>query len=401
MAAITCDYLIVGAGIVALTVAAEIKRRKPAASIVIVEKEARAGMHASGRNSGVMHSGIYYTPGTLKAQVCTEGARHMKAFAAQHGINCQHTGKVIIATSERDLPTIDRLLANAAANGIRAEKLDEQGVREIEPYATPYKAGIHSPDTFVIDGKAVLAKLQELLMAQGVTFTFGHGVNHLDADKRIAYAGPESFHYGYMFNCAGASADRIARLYGLCSDYTLVPFKGMYYKLRPDKAYKVRANIYPVPDIDLPFLGVHLTRVISDDVYVGPTAIPAFGRENYGILSGIKPREAWEITSAMVGMYIANQRNFRKLVHTEMMKYVKSSFVASAQRLMASLDADDLVPCTKIGIRPQLVNTKTKALEMDYIIEQTPDSLHVLNAISPAFTSSLAMAEMLADRANI
>jgi len=395
----TCDYLIVGAGIVGLTVARELKKRHPAARIVILEKESDVGMHASGRNSGVMHSGIYYGSSTLKAKVCSTGAARMREFAAEHGIACNRSGKVIIATSERDLPTVERLLKNARENGINAERLDEKGIREIEPHATPYKAGIYSPDTAVIDSKAVVRKLRELLENAGVKFEFNAPLLEVSPESRFVKIRNGTYSYGYLYNCAGASADLVANRFGLGEDYTLVPFKGIYYKLRTEKNHLVRSNIYPVPDIDLPFLGVHLTRVISGEVYVGPTAIPAFGRENYGIFKGMELGESLKIGTELIGMYLENKQNFRLLVHTEIMKYLKPYFVAAARKLMSELAADDLVPCDKVGIRPQLVNTKTRSLEMDYIIERTPDSLHVLNSISPAFTSSLAFSEWIVDQA--
>lgn len=394
----TCDYLIVGAGIVGLTVARELRKRYPAASIVVLEKERDVGMHASGRNSGVMHSGIYYGSSTLKAKVCSTGAARMRDFAAEHGIAYNRSGKVIIATSEQDLPVVDRLLNNARENGINVGRLDEEGVRRIEPHASPYKAGIYCPDTAVIDSKAVVKKLRELLEQSGVQFKFNSPVTSLDPGSKTVKVPGGSYHYGYLFNCAGASADRVAKLFGLGMDYTLIPFKGIYYKLRSEKRHLVHSNIYPVPDINLPFLGVHLTRVISGDVYVGPTAIPAFGRENYGILKGMEPGESLKIGAELISMYLENQQNFRLLVHTEVRKYLKPYFVDAARQLMKELTADDLVSCDKVGIRPQLVNVKKKSLEMDYIIEQTPTSLHVLNAISPAFTSSLAFAEVLVDR---
>lgn len=397
----TCDYLVVGAGIVGLTVARELRKRHPSASIVILEKESDVGMHASGRNSGVMHSGIYYGSSTLKAKVCSTGAARMREFAAEHGIAYNRSGKVIIATSEQDLPVVERLLNNARENGINAERLDEAGVRKFEPHASPYKAGIYCSDTAVIDSKAVVRKLRELLEQSGVQFKFNSPVTNLDPDSKTVKIPNGSFSYGYLFNCAGASADRVAKLFGLGLDYTLIPFKGIYYKLRPEKNHLVHSNIYPVPDINQPFLGVHLTRVISGDVYVGPTAIPAFGRENYGILKGMEFGESLKIGAELVGMYLENQQNFRLLVHTEVRKYLKPYFVDAARKLMKELTADDLVACDKVGIRPQLVNVKKKSLEMDYIIEQTPSSLHVLNAISPAFTSSLAFAEWIVDRAEM
>jgi L-2-hydroxyglutarate oxidase len=396
---VSTDYIIVGSGIVGLTVALELRKRHPVASITILEKEAELGKHASGRNSGVLHSGIYYDSSTLKAKVCAEGARRMKAFAAEHGINCKHSGKVIVATSEQDLPVIERLLKNARENGIHADRLDADAVRKIEPYAAVYKEGIHCPDTAVIDSKAVLVKLRELLTASGVKIILDAGVTAVDVSARKVITPVGDFSYGYLFNCAGASADKVAKYYGLGLDYTLVPFKGIYFTLRPERAHLVNANIYPVPDINQPFLGVHLTRVASGEVYAGPTAIPALGRENYGILQGARLGESLHVGMEITRMYIANHQNFRKLVHTELGKYRKKNFFAAVRKLMPELTPDDLVHSNKVGIRPQLINVREKKLEMDYVIEKSPYSLHVLNAISPAFTSSLAFAEWIVDQA--
>ena len=394
----SADYLIVGGGIVGLTVARELRKRYPAASIVLLEKEVSLGKHASGRNSGVLHSGIYYDSTTMKAKVCAEGARRMKTFAAEHGIHCQHSGKVIVATSPKDLPVIERLLKNARASGIRAELLDEQSIRQIEPHAGVYQQGIHCPDTAVIDSKTVLSKLQELLTGDKVEIFFHAPVVSINAVDRIVITPAGKFSYGYLFNCAGASADKVAKYYRLGLDYTLVPFKGIYFKLRPERAYLLHANIYPVPDIDQPFLGVHLTRTASGEVYAGPTAIPALGRENYGILQGAQLGESLRVGLEIARMYLANHQNFRQLVHTELAKYRKKNFFAAVRKLMPELTYDDLVPSDKVGIRPQLINVREKRLELDFVIEKSPDSLHVLNAISPAFTSSLAFAEWIVDQ---
>lgn len=395
----TFDYIVVGGGIVGLTVARELRKRHPAASIALLEKEPELGRHASGRNSGVLHSGIYYDSRTLKARVCAEGARRMKIFAAEHGINCQHSGKVIVATSPQDLPVVDRLLKNAQENNIRAERLDERGVREIEPHAGVYQQGIHCPDTAVIDSKAVLSKLQELLSAEAVKISLSAPVTFIDVAARKVSTPAGDFGYGYLFNCAGASADKVAKYFGVGDAYTLLPFKGVYFKLRPERAHWVRSNIYPVPDINQPFLGVHLTRVASGEVYAGPTAIPALGRENYGLLQGMRFGESLQIGFEVARMYWANQQNFRQLAHTELGKYRKENFFAAARKLMPELTLDDLVVSDKVGIRPQLINVREKKLEMDYVIEKTSDSLHVLNAISPAFTGSLAFAEWIVDQA--
>lgn len=387
-----------GAGIVGLTVARELKKRHPASSIVILEKEDDVARHASGRNSGVMHSGVYYGNTTLKAKFCSSGAARMRVFAKEHGIACEKVGKVIIATSEKDLPVIDRLLQNAKENGVKAERLDEKGVKEIEPYASPYKAGIYSPDTSVIDSKAVVYKLRSLLESEGVRFFFNAPIEEVSSKKKQLSTPTDTYLYGFVYNCAGAGADLVAKKFGFAQDYTLIPFKGIYYKIKDSKSYLVRGNIYPVPDIEQPFLGVHLTRVISGDVYVGPTAIPAFGRENYGIFSGIKFFEGMNISSELILMYFENKQNFRKLAHTEIRKYLKPWFVASAKRLMNTLEAEDLEKSNKVGIRPQLVNIKTRSMEMDYILEKDDSSMHVLNSISPAFTSSFAFAKWIVDQ---
>lgn len=392
------DYLIVGAGIVGLTVAWELKRRDPATRILILEKEPDVGYHASGRNSGVLHSGIYYAADTLKAKYCSTGAARMRAFAAEHDIHCERSGKVIIATSQQDLITLERLLKNARDNGIRAERLDAGGIRQIEPHAYAYEAGIYSPDTAVIDSPGVVAKLRDLLRGRGVTIRFNAAVNAVDTQQKTVDADQHRYGYGYLFNCAGASADRVARFFNVGAQYALLPFKGLYYKLRTERSDLVKSNIYPVPDINLPFLGVHLTRVISGDVYVGPTAIPAWGRENYGVFSGLHLGESINIAWHLLQMYAANHQHFRELVQVEMAKYSKANFLAAARKLVPEVCADDLLSCNKVGIRPQLVNLKEKRLEMDFVLEQTADSLHVLNSISPAFTSSFAFAEAIVDQ---
>lgn len=394
------DYLIVGAGIVGLTVAHELKTRFPAARIGILDKEANAGVHASGRNSGVLHCGIYYGSDTLKAKVCAVGATRMMGFAQEHGIPYSKSGKVIVATSDKELPTVERLLNNAAENGIRAWRIDEKELLEIEPYAARGPAAIYSPDTAVIDSRAVVNRLTVLLEQQGVQFLWRNGFKKVGGPGEIV-TDQGKLSYGYLFNCAGAYADVVAKSFGLAEEYALVPFKGIYWKLRPEAEHLVRANIYPVPDIDLPFLGVHLTRVISGDVYVGPTAIPALGRENYGLIEGIRPLEAMEVGYRLAGMYLSNRHNFRHMAHLELSKYLKHNFVAAAQRLLPSITSEDMIPTPKAGIRPQLINLREGKLEMDYIFQHTEHSTHVLNAISPAFTSSFAFAEMIVNSSKV
>ncbi len=391
------DFIIVGAGILGLTISLKLKQKFKEASICILEKEAKIGLHASGRNSGVLHSGIYYGSDTLKAKLCAKGAAAMREFAEKNEISCVHSGKVIIASGEKDLPVIERLYENAENNNLNIIKLNEKEVLEIEPYARPYKYGLYSPDTSVIDSNSVIEKLRQILVGMGVELHFNQQVMDVTSNKNTLTTKRTSYKFGYLFNCAGAYSDKIAKKFGLAKNYALLPFKGIYYKLRPDRDYLVKSSIYPTPDISMPFLGVHLTRIASGEVYVGPTAIPAFGRENYGILKGIKMAEgvatAWELSR----IYL-NNKSIRQLVHHEVHKYFKKYFVEEAQRLVPDLTPDDLIASSKVGIRPQLVDIKSQKLEMDFIVERTASSMHVLNAISPAFTSSFAFADMLLEQ---
>jgi len=392
------DFAIVGAGIVGLSIAAELRGRFPESRIVVLEKEAAAGTHASGRNSGVLHSGIYYPKGSLKAKVCADGAARMQVFAREHDIPCSRTGKLIIATNQPDLDVIDKLLANARENNICADRLNEEEVQKMEPAARPFGAGIYCPDTAVIDSKAVVNKLHEILLQKGVKFLFNFPVAKVQKDRRHVIGRDNTISYGYLVNSAGAYADTIARKFGLASDYVLMPFKGYYYRLKPNRRHLVRGNIYPVPDPSLPFLGVHFTRVIGGEVYVGPTAIPALGRENYSLLEGISLGESAAMAARLARMYLVAGKAFRRLVHGEICKVLKPCFTESARRLVPAVASEDLIPSNKIGIRPQLVNTRDMRLEMDYIVEKTETSIHILNAISPAFTSAMAFAEFIVEQ---
>jgi L-2-hydroxyglutarate oxidase len=318
-------------------------------------------------------------------------------FAQEHGLSCKKLGKVIIANSEQDISTLTLLLKNAAQNKIKAEYLDEKAIKEIEPYANPMQFGIYTPDTACVDSKQILEKIREIITSREVKFYFGEEVISIDKNAKHVKTPNEKISYGYLFNSAGAHTDKIAKMMGLAKDYMLLPFKGMYYKLSKEKNHWVKGNIYPAPNLNLPFLGVHFTRTMNGEVYVGPTAIPALGRENYALAKGMS-LEAFRILKDITMMYLANQQNFRMLMHSEIKKYSKYYFTQAAQKLVSSIKAADLLPSNKVGIRPQLINLAKRTIEMDFIIEQESHSMHVLNAISPAFTSAFSFAELLVNR---
>jgi L-2-hydroxyglutarate oxidase LhgO len=276
--------------------------------------------------------------------------------------------------------------------------LDEKRLRDIEPEATTSGRALYSPDTAVIDAKAVLRSLHAENAAAGARLVTSSEVRAIDPAARIVRTKGLELGYGFLVNAAGLHADRIAHIVGAGLRYRILPFKGIYHKLRPEAATRYRGSIYPVPDLSVPFLGVHITRTVSGEVTLGPTAIPAFGRENYAGFAGFDLREAPAMARDLALMMISNRDGFGRMVFQEVGRYRSSAFTAAARALSPSLSAEDIVPSDKVGIRAQLFDRKEKKLVMDLVIEEGDRSLHVLNAISPAFTGSLAFAEIVADR---
>jgi L-2-hydroxyglutarate oxidase len=392
------DFVIVGAGVVGLTVAYELSQRFPGASISVLDKEAGPGAHASGRNSGVLHSGIYYAPGSLKARVCADGARRMKAFVKEQGLSLSETGKLIVAPTERAVPGLDRLLANAAANGVNAAFVDEREAAEIEPAARTVGGAILCPDTATVDPGEIMSSLAGVLKQRGVRFSWGVRVHAVNGVRRTASARDGDIRFGFLFNCAGAYADRIAHLCGCGHRYALVPFRGSYYRVRGDQAPAVSRHVYPVPDLSLPFLGIHVSRSVRGELYVGPTALPALGRENYKGLRGANVRDATLAAGVSARLYFKGDGSFRRLVHTEFRNSFRFLAARAAARLVPALRASMLRPTAKVGIRPQLVQLDTGKLEPDYVVLKAGSTLHVLNTVSPGFTSSFAFARVIVDR---
>lgn len=394
MSSKTNDFVVMGGGIVGLTMARELLSRYPGKSIAIVEKEQKIGMHSSGRNSGVLHSGIYYPANSLKAKVCSSGARRLAAYCKEAGLPVNRIGKVIVPTREEDDGQVDVLLERGVTNGVAVELLDRQQLADLEPEACSASGrALWLPDTSVIDPKAVLSRLVDELKARGVAFYLGEKAAQIDAAGRKVALSSNTINYGHLINCAGLHADRLAAEFGVMRQYAFLPFKGIYYKLSPASGLDIRHLIYPVPDLRVPFLGVHYTTAIDGQVYLGPTAIPAFGRENYRGLSGVNLRDTSSILYGLVRQYIANRQGFRLLTRSEGKRFFKKYFTEAARALTPRLKSEYLLRCGKVGIRPQLVDIQKHELVTDFVVENGPHSTHVLNAISPAFTSSFAFAE--------
>ena len=256
---------------------------------------------------------------------------------------------------------------------------------------------IYSPTTAVTDPKAVLTTIAAFLKENSVQILLGERLSRIDLTKKRIHTDNATYSYGHLINCAGAFADQVAHLMGVGSDYCILPFKGLYYKLSADSPVKINSNIYPLPDARVPFLGVHFTKSIHGEVFIGPTAIPALGRENYHGLGGIKLAEALSIASSCARQYVANKQEFRNLVHQELPKLMKSGFFKDARLLVKGLSMPHLMASTKVGIRAQLFNFKKGLLEMDFIVQKGPFSTHVLNAVSPAFSSALTFSKYILD----
>ncbi len=385
-----CEFLVIGAGITGLTIARELIAAG-AGDVLILEKEPGLGAHASGRNSGVLHAGIYYTPDSLKARFCAEGNRLMKEFCRSKGLTLKETGKVVVARDEAETEQLAELKARAERAGARASLIDRARLAELEPHARTHDVALHSPDTAVVKPAEILDALATELEASGrVQIACGTRFERvLDRDRVGTSLGPVRFER--LVNSAGAFADRIAHGFGVGREYKLIPFKGTYKKLTPAASHLVRGSIYPVPDLGNPFLGVHLTRGADGDVYAGPTALPAFGREGYRGLGGLG-RESPVIAGRDL-LLLGRNAEFRRAARSETRKYLKKVVYREAAALVPELRPDDLQPSDKVGIRPQLVHWPTRSLVMDFVLIEDANALHVLNAVSPAFTSSMAFAK--------
>lgn len=386
---LSCHTLIVGGGITGLTIASELLK-KGVDDIVIVDKETSLGAHASGRNSGVLHAGIYYSPGTYKAKFCVRGNQLMKEYCWDKGLPLDVSGKVIVTDNSR-LDELYELKSRADQSGAKSEIINTNRLLELEPYAVPSEKALYSPNTAVFNPNLVLHSIRHDLEYSGnVRFLLGTSFTGISGST-IAKTNLGSIKFSKFINAAGTFADKVAHMFGVGLNYKVLPFKGTYKKIVKERDYLVNANIYPVPDLRNPFLGVHFTRSYDGNVYIGPTAIPAFGREEYGFLNDLS-LESLSILGRDILLYFVNE-GFRTAANSETKKYFAKYMLSEAEKLVPELKIDDIQDTPKVGIRPQLIDWKTKKLVMDFIVLRDGDSIHILNAISPAFTCSMAFAE--------
>lgn len=390
---IKTDFLIIGAGIVGLALAREIQKRK-LGSVILIEKEKELGCHASGRNSGVLHAGIYYEPHTLKAKLCLNGNRMLADYCEKQAIPLNKNGKVLVARHQHDLEQLYKLKTYAEKNGAEATLITPKELSEKEPMAKTYEAALYSHFTAVTDPKKVLAALQAELDTPTTHIKLNTTFESRVDDTTIQTSSG-TITYKYLINAAGGYADKIAHQFDVGKNFILLPFKGQYKKLCKKKEHLVHGNIYPVPDLRFPFLGVHFTKHPSGTVYVGPTAFPVFHPEQYNSHFAFK-KTTLPIMARQIQLLIMNKQ-FRNLACEEPKKYLSHYFFQAASALVHHLEPSDLLPCDKTGIRAQLIDTTTHRFVMDFLLETTKNSCHILNAVSPAFTSSFAFASHIID----
>ncbi|HEX8584130.1 MAG TPA: L-2-hydroxyglutarate oxidase [Allosphingosinicella sp.] len=392
------DFVVVGAGIVGLTLALELKRRQPGSTVLLLEKEPEPGRHSSGRNSGVLHSGIYYPPGTLKARVCGQGAREWASYCEERGLPLSRIGKVLVPLREEDAGQLDLLEKRAAENGVDAVRVSGRDLAELEPEARSATGeALFVRSTSVVSSADSFRSILRDAKDAGVEILCGATLDKAEAHRRELVWGGERIAYGHLVNTAGLHADSVAHMFGVGGRYTLLPFKGIYWKLDPASGIDIRHLIYPVPDLRVPFLGVHTTTAIDGTVYLGPTAVPAFGRENYRGTQGVSGDELFRILAHLGSQYLSGRNGFRRLAWQEGRRYFKRWFAQAAQQLLPRLRPEHLLPCNKVGIRAQMLDRNSGALVTDFLVEDGPGSTHVLNAISPAFTSAFPFARHVCD----
>ncbi len=390
-----CDVLVIGGGIIGLSTAYALTRAAPGTRVTVLEKEPGPARHQTGRNSGVIHSGIYYRPGSLKARFAVRGAAEMVKFCAEYGLPHEVTGKLIVATERAELPRLHALVQRGRENGIPVRELGPAQISAYEPHVRGL-AAIHVGTTGICDYGAVAARLAEVAGAAGAEVRYGAEVTAVDRRPwgvAVRTAGGDVVRARVLVNCAGLHCDAVARLAGDEPSMRIVPFRGEYYELeRPEL---VRGLVYPVPDPAFPFLGVHLTRGIDGGVHVGPNAVPALAREGYG-WPVVRPRELAG-TVAWPGAWRIARRHWRYGAGELRRSLSKRAFTASVRRLLPEAAAADLRPAPA-GVRAQAV-LRDGTLVDDFLFHEAPRTVHVLNAPSPAATASLPIGREVARRA--
>jgi L-2-hydroxyglutarate oxidase len=390
----TYDVVIIGGGIVGLATAYQLSQTHPGVRCAILEKEDAVATHQTGRNSGVIHSGIFYTPGSLKAENCREGRKQLVDFCEQHGVDYDVCGKVVVAATEEEVPELERIREKGRQNQIACTRIGPERLRELEPHARGV-AALHVPSSGIVDYIGMAQALARLVQDHGYDVYTGAAVHDLDValDGAVCHTEAGSVRGRLVVNCAGLYADKIAQMSGQDPQAQIVPFRGEYYELVPERQHLCNNLIYPVPNPDFPFLGVHFTRMIEGHVECGPSAVLAFAREGY-TFADVNWKELWE-TLTYPGFMKLSAKHWRKGVYEMVQSLSKETYVRAAQHLIPEVTSDDFVPSPS-GVRAQAVR-RDGTLVDDFLIRATDRVVNVINAASPAATASLQIGTHIMD----
>lgn len=390
----TIDFIVIGAGVIGINIALSLKKRFPESQITIIEKESQPGLHASGRNSGVLHAGFYYTADSMKARFCKEGNQRLTEYCLDRSLPINRCGKLVVTKDASELSSLDELLTRGKNNGVQLFELSEKEAIEIEPNVKTFQKAIFSPTTATVSPKHVMESLIHDVKDAGIDILVNTAFLSHEGKKIVTSKG--NIEAGYVINAAGLYADKIAIDYGFSQDYRILPFKGLYLYASETNS-GIKTNIYPVPDLKYPFLGVHFTLDVLGNTKIGPTAIPALWREQYEGMENFDSREMMEILIRDSSLFLRNHFGFRNVAINELRKSSKNQMIKLASEMLNGLSRSSFNHWGKPGIRAQLVNIRENKLEMDFKHEGDKRSFHVLNAVSPAFTCSMPFSDFLVE----
>ena len=394
------DFAIIGSGIIGLTLAYKLKYKFNKSNIIIFEKEPNSISHGSGRNSGVLHSGIYYEPGSLRANLCVKGAKELKEYIKSENLWINECGKLLIPTSEYSYSNLENLFDRAKKNGVEINKIKNDEIKKIEPNTNcQFDYGLHVPFTSVADPKEVSNSLVENLRKMNVAINYNARILKISEQK--LFTKDNTIEAGHIFNCAGLFADELAKNSNLKFRYSFLPFKGKYWKIK-NKNFKLNHLVYPIPDLRYPFLGLHSSHNRHGEFYIGPSSTPVFGREQYDGIIGNNFRESINLFFNFSKKIIFNENKLQTLALQEFSLLTKNGFFNQVKKIFSNIKPHDLeLSNQKVGIRSQIFDPQSKNLVNDFVIINHKNTTHVLNAISPAWSASFAFADHLINEAKL
>ena len=396
------NIYIIGSGIVGLTIGIKIKEKFKGSKVTIIEKEELSTKHGSGRNSGIIHSGVYYPSETLKAKLCIDGAKQLKNYVKNKKLWIDECGKILVPTNDVSYKNLDLLINRAKENKVEANLISNAEAIKLEPnLSTDFEKAILIPFTSIVNPKEVMNSLLKDFINLRGEINYNEEVINIDSKVNKIKTKKNHLNFDYVINCSGLHSDRIAKSAGLEFNYSFLPFKGKYWKIK--KKYKLNKLIYPVPDLNFPFLGVHTAHNKDHEVFLGPTSTPVFGRESYSLFENFKLSEITELLPSFFFKILKNQNNLRNLAIRELKMLTKGGLIKEIKKLIKNVESEDLYFYEeKTGIRSQIFDNTSKNLINDFVIKKfNNNQMHVLNAVSPAFTASFGFADYIIKEMNI